>query len=122
MSRAGRRRSLARRGLARRLVANLFPVVLDDAAGRSPGDGMMPGYVTDHAADRRSFQAAFGNPDPGHTTSHHDRQKDRRDRTHDIPLQWMAWEENTAGDRKLQAVEGIPNSPAAVYSIDGMRK
>jgi len=43
-----------------RLVLFLLPMMLDDATGSSPHNGMMSGHMTDYATDRGSFQATLG--------------------------------------------------------------
>jgi hypothetical protein len=46
--------------LRRRLVPDLFSVMLDHAPGHGSSYRMVPGDMTRYAADGRAFQAAFG--------------------------------------------------------------
>jgi hypothetical protein len=56
---------LGRRILLRRLVPDLFAVMLNEAPRRGPGDRMMAGHMTGYGTHRRTFQAAFCSDDAG---------------------------------------------------------
>jgi hypothetical protein len=97
----GARLALGRRVLlSRRLVPHLLAVMLNDAPGGGAYNGMMACDMTDHAADSRAFQTAFGGSHPCKQTQRHGDDYSDQKIAHGYSFE-PRYSQNPAGRQKL---------------------